>query len=154
MDMTFTLKTLKKHASVVTVLLDGNDCDYAFTGAVTEPEGVDTHCWFVSRPRNNDEIGIEDSLESLAIPYDRSHRGPQFRPYSLRLYRIDENREGHSTEYRFGDNTLRLMDELEDAIAGSDYTIVRNFIEKKRRAYFAHLDWSTQLQYALECEVA
>ena len=68
-DMTFTLKALQKHSPVVTALLDGTDCDFAFTGSVAEFEGVETHNWFISRPVSNDEIGIEDSLENLSIPY-------------------------------------------------------------------------------------
>jgi len=115
MEMTFTLKALQKHSAVVTALLDGTDCDFAFTGAVAEFEGVETHNWFISRPVSNDEIGIEDSLENLSIPYDRSQRGAQFRPYSFRQFRIDENRQSQRADYQTGDNTLQLLDELENS---------------------------------------
>ncbi len=152
--MTFTLKTLEKHSKVVTTLLDGTDCDYVFTGSVAEQDGVETHGWFVSRPANDDEIGVESELESLAIPYDRSHRGPQFRLYSQRFFRVNKDNQPCVCEYKAGDNTVRLLDELEDAIAGSDYTLVRNFISNKRTAYLTHLTWASQLQYAKECDIA
>lgn len=64
--MTFTLKTLEKHSKVVTTLLDGTDCDYVFTGSVAEQDGVETHGWFVSRPANDGEIGVEVSNKRTA----------------------------------------------------------------------------------------
>jgi hypothetical protein len=152
--MTFTLKTLKKHSKVVTTLLDGIDCDYVYTGGIVEQDGTETHGWFISRPLNENAIGIESTLEDLAIPYDRSHRGPKFMLYSQRLFRINEDNQPRAAEYRAGDNTLHLLDELENAIAGSDYTRVRNFIRQKRNDYLTDLTWASQQQYAKECDIA
>lgn len=154
MAMTFTLKTLEKHSAVVTRLLDTIDCDYAYTGAVREAPGTNTHSWYISHPLNEDSIGIEDSLEDLHIPYDRSHRGPDFRLFSHRVFRIDHNHEHRCLDTDHGDNTLELLNELEDAIAGNDYSFVRNFIRQKRNSHLVALTWDTQKNLTGAYEVA
>ena len=154
MTMTFTLKTLEKHAKAVTSLLDNIDCDYAFTGVTPETAAINTHGWFISRPLNDDFIGVEDSLEQLSIPYDRTLRGPNFRLIRHRIFRLDEHRKTHALNIDHGDKTLELLEELETAIAGNDYTFARNFIHNKRKQHLVELTWETQARYSENYEVA
>lgn len=147
-SMTFSLKSLEKQSPAVSSLLDSIDCDYAFTGSIVESCGSNTHSWFVSRPLRSDEIGIEDALQQLAIPYDRILHGPEFRPFSYRSCRLDENHNWQSLEHQHGDNTLELLDELENAIAGNDYAFARNFIARKRKHYLSNLTWASQQSLA------
>lgn len=153
MTMTFTLKTLEKHAKAVTSLLDSIDCDYAFTGVIPETTRIKTHGWYISRPLNDNFIGVEDPLEQLSIPYDRTLRGPNFRLICSRLFRLDEHGKTHILDTDHGDNTLELLEELETVIAGNDYTFARNFIYNKRKQHLVELTWETQASYSENYEV-
>lgn len=139
MVMTSTLKALNKHKSAVTGLLDSLDCDYPCNGIAKAPSGITTHSWYIARTGNQDSIGIEISLEDLRIHYDRIHRGPNLRLYSERNFRIDLNHNPESIGVDHGDCTVDLLDELEDVIAGNDYSFVRNFIQQKRSTYLTDL---------------
>ena len=154
MDMTYTIKTLEKHAAVVTALLDSCKCDYSFTGTVIEDCGTQTHNWFVARPLSEDAIGIEDQLRKLPIPYSTTRHGPHFLPFSHCNFRVDENGTGQLAEFGHGDSTLDLLNELENAIAGNDYAFVRNFIHKKRKQYLHSLNWASQVSFAEDFEFA
>jgi len=154
MDITYTIKTLEKHSAVVTALLDSSKCDYTFTGTVIENCGTQTHNWFVSRPCSEDAIGIEDELQSLPIPYSTTRHGPHFLPLRHCNFRVDGAGKSQLLECEHGDNTLDLMNELENAIAGNDYAFVRNFINKKRNQYLLSLDWASQITFSTEFDFA
>ena len=154
MDMTYTIKALEKHSAVVTALLDASKCDYTFTGTVVEDCGTETHNWFVSRPCSEGAIGIEDELRRLPMPYSTTAHGPHFLPYKHCKFRVDEAGKPRLLEFENGDNTLQLLNELENAIAGNDYAFVRNFISKKRSQYLLSLTWASQLTYASEFDFA
>ncbi len=154
MDMTFTIKALEKHSAVVTALLDTIQCDYTFTGTVIEDCGTNTHNWFVSRPRNEEAIGVEEELQRLPIPYSTTRHGPHFLPFSHRNFRIDESGKPQLLQFDHGDNTLELLNELENAIAGNDYAFVRNFISKKRNQYLLSLDWASQVLFSTDFDFA
>lgn len=154
MEMAFTIKVLQKHAKITESLLNSIDCDYAFTGTALEQCGTTTHGWFVSRGISSEYIGIEDALEDLSVPYDRTTHGASFKPLQHRSFRLDEHQKGHTLQCDHGDNTIALLEELEDAIAGNDYAFVRNFIKKKRLTYLRHLAWDTQDEHTAALDVA
>jgi len=154
MEITYTIKALEKHSAVVTALLDASKCEYTFTGTVIEECGTQTHNWFVSRPCSEDTIGVEEELQRLPIPYSTTCHGPHFLPFRHRNFRLDEAGKPHLLEFENGDNTLDLLNELENAIAGNDYSFVRNFISKKRSQYLLSLDWASQATFANEFEFA
>lgn len=154
MDITFTIKSLDKHAAIVTSMLDATDCDYTFTGTVIEACGAATHNWFVSRPLSEITIGIEKDLQNMPIPYSTTRHGTHFLPVNHCDFRIDKDGKAQLLEFEQGDNTLELLDELENAIAGNDYSFVRNFIAKKRHHYLQSLDWASQQQFSTEFEFA
>ena len=154
MDMTFTIKALEKHSAVVTALLDTIQCKYTFTGTVIEDCGTNTHNWFVSHPRNEEAIDIEEELQGLPIPYSTTRHGPHFLPFNHCNFRIDKSGTPKLLQFDQGDNTLDLLNELENAIAGNDYAFVRNFISKKRNQYLLPLDWASQLKFSTDFDFA
>ncbi len=154
MDMTFTIKALEKHSAVITALLDASLCDYTFTGSVIEDCGTQTHNWFVARPCSEDAIGIEEELQSLPIPYNTTRHGPHFLPFNHSNFRVDEAGTPQLLKFEQGDNTVDLLNELENAIAGNDYAFVRNFISKKRNDYLLPLDWASQVIFSAEFDFA
>lgn len=154
MKITYTLKSLQKHAAIINALLDASRCEYTFTGTVIEACGTETHNWFVSHPCSEDAIGIEAELRNLPIPYSTTRHGPHFLPLNHCNFRVDDAGMAQLIEFEQGDNTLELMEELENAIAGNDYAFVRNFISKKRRQYLRQLDWASQLRYSADFDFA
>ena len=152
--MTFTLKVLDKHSALVSALLDDAQCDYAFTGTIIESCGTLTHNWFVSRPVSEDAIGIESELKSLPVPYSTTRHGPHFLPFNHCNFRVDENGNPALLEFEHGDNTLDLLTELENAIAGNDYAFARNFIAKRRKQYLLSLDWASQMTHSTAFDIA
>ena len=154
MDITFTIKALEKHSAIVTPLLNACQCDYTFTGTVIEACGTQTHNWFVSRPCSEEGIGIENELQKLLVPYSTTRHGPHFLPLNHCNFRVDEAGKPRLLKFEQGDNTLDLLDELENAIAGNDYAFARNFIAKKRDHYLLSLDWTSQVEFSIEFDFA
>ena len=153
-QLPLTLKVLEKHAKILKALLAQHSCDNVFTGTNSEDCATRTQTWFISEGIDESYLSVEKVLEDLCIPYDRVCHGPGFKLLSYRHFRIDSNQQALLYQCEHGDNTLELLDELEAAIAGNDYTFARIFITKKRNEHLCHLDWSTQDNFSTELEVA